>query len=111
MIVPDICKIFNEKGVIIVPQMDIDSNMLPPCITYMPMDNSDIAVGDNVGYSEVSYQFQVWNRKYSELIKSSEKVDKIMKQLKFVRISAPEQCIDGLFRKILTYRRIVKESI
>ena len=101
---------FALSGITLIHESTSDSNTKFPCVTYYENNNTDEAVGDNMGYSRVSYMINVWSYKMSELIDLCCKVDKAMKRLKFIRKADNEQNVGGLYRKILNYERLIKEN-
>ena len=108
--IPTLISAFKNKGINIVHADAADSNATVPCYTYRESGNSDSAVGDTVGYSDLQYTIEVWGRNYSEFIADCTKVDKIMHELKFYRVGITEQSYQGLYRKIMIYDSLKKEK-
>lgn len=109
-ITTDLIKEFKEYGITLIPEASTNSKTSIPCVTYFERDNSDYKTGNTVGYSDISYTIQIWDKNYKNLIQTSLQIDDIMKKLGFSRISANEQMIDGLHRKILIYNILLKEN-
>lgn len=109
-IIPELRPIFLENGINLIPSDEADSNTKFPCVTYREQSNIDERVGDNVGYSNVSYIIEVWDYDFEAMTETCNKVDKVMKQYKFTRYMSEKQAIDSLHRKILGYRRLIKEN-
>lgn len=109
-IIPDLRKAFSDEGMELIPEDATDSNAEFPCITYRESENTDASVGDNMGYSSIAYSIQIWSYNVREITELSGKIDMLMKKYRFVRFMSDMQTVDGLHRKILGYRKIIKES-
>ena len=109
-IIPELRKAFSDEGMELIPEDAADSSVQFPCITYRESENTDASVGDNMGYSSIAYSIQIWSYSMSEISVLSGKIDMLMKKYKFTRFMGDIQTVDGLHRKILGYRKIIKES-
>lgn len=109
-VIPELRTIFKNNGIELIPEDASDSSEKYPCVTYREIENTDNKTGDTLGYSNIAFSFQIWAYKASEIISLCTKTDNIMKEYKFERYMSSEQVFDGLHRKILGYRRIVKEK-
>ena len=106
---PELIQEFEAAGLTLIPEDATDSKTRFPCITYLEQGNSDYAIGNTIGYSDISYLIQIWAQNEKTLTALCADVDKIMKSLLFRRTSMNYQHINGLYRKILTYERVIKE--
>lgn len=104
-------EIFATEGIALLPAMATDSSAQIPCVTYFESENTDNRIGDTIGYSNIRYQIEVWSRDEPTLMELSQKVDTIMKKHRFARHMSGYQIVDGLHRRILGYRRLVKENL
>lgn len=108
--IPELIKIFADSGIELLPESAEDSDVHFPCVTYSELENTDDRLGDNMGYSSIAFSFEVWSYSFSELTGIARHIDSIMKKYKFMRFMSEVQTADGLHRKILRYRKILKES-
>lgn len=109
-ITPELIKLFLANGINLIAEEVQDSVNEYPLVTYSELENSDNAVGDNMGYSNIAYTINVWAKSKSECVQLSKKVDEIMKSAEFIRAGSLTQSYGGLYRNIWTYRRLVYES-
>ncbi len=107
---PELIKLFLANGITLIAEEAQDSVNEYPLVTYSEAENSDNAVGDNMGYNNIAYTINVWAKSKSECVQLSKKADKIMKSVEFVRTGGLPQSYGGLYRNIWTYRRLVYES-
>lgn len=109
-VTPELTKLFMANGITLIAEEVQDSNNKYPLVTYSEAENSDNAVGDNVGYSNIAYTINVWAKSKAECMSVSKKVDAIMKSAEFTRTGGLPQNSGGLYRNIWTYRRLVYEA-
>ena len=102
--------VFRNAGITLIDEDVQDSVNTYPLVTYAEAENTDAEVGDNVGYSRIAYTINVWARSKAEVIAMSQRVDKVMKSVFFMREGGLEQDEGGLYHNIYTYRRLVRES-
>lgn len=108
--IPELIKIFAAGGIELLPESAEDSDAHFPCVTYSELENTDDRLGDSMGYSSIAFSFEVWSYSFSELTDMAMRIDGIMKKCRFERFMSEVQTVDGLHRKILRYRKILKES-
>lgn len=106
---PGLVELFKENGITLINEDVQDSVNTYPLVTYSEAENSDHAVGNTVGYSNIAYTINVWAQNKAEVMSVSRKVDSVMKSAFFVRTGGLAQNAGGLFRNIWTYRRLVRE--
>lgn len=109
-VIPELVSLFKQKGINLINESVSDSVNTYPIVTYRERDNSDMAVGDNMGYSRISFVINIWAYSLKEISRISTKIDTIMKSVHFVRDNFTEQNVNELYRKIATYSRTIKES-
>lgn len=109
-ITPELVALFKENGITLIAEEAQDSTNKFPLVTYSEAENSDNAVGDTVGYSNIAYTINVWARSKAEVMALSKEVDKVMKSAFFKRTGGLPQNVGGLYRHIWTYRRTVRET-
>lgn len=80
-----------------------DSNTKKPCITYQPTNNRDVAIGDNLGYSRLSFYIKLWGENYEQLCDYANKVDAEMHKMGFERNSYNELIIGNQICFIYLY--------
>lgn len=83
-----------------------------PCISYMELTNVDNAVGDTIGYSDISFQVKVWSNKISEIQKYALQVDQTLRPLGWKRVGSAElgDKNSTMIQKILTYQALGRET-
>lgn len=109
-IVPELTAIFKRHGIQLINESVSDSVNTYPLVTYRESANNDYAVGDNTGYSRIAVVFNFWSRSVKELSALAVKADMILKSVDFTRDNFTEQNVGGLYRKIATYSRLIKEN-
>lgn len=105
----ELIRLFKSKGINLISEDTQDSENIYPIVAYSVSDNRDTAVGDNIGYSSIAYTINVWSKNKAELVATTIKVDVTMKSVNFERTGSIEQNKGGLYRQVLTYRRLVRE--
>ena len=93
-------------------EMALTSKTATPCISYMETNNYVSASGNTFGYSKISYQIKVWGNGIAELQKYALEVDKALRPLGFIRISARELYDNNstMIQKIMTYEALASEN-
>lgn len=109
-VTPELITAFKNAGIMLIDEDTQDSVNTYPLITYSEAENNDAAVGDTVGYSYIAYTINVWARSKADVTALSQRVDKVMKSVFFMRTGGMEQDVGGLYRNIWTYRRLVRET-
>ena len=107
---PHLVRLFAQKGISLIDEATQDSYNTYPLVTYNLDTDTDNAVGDNIGYNNISYTINVWARSKSDMVATAIKIDIIMKSLNFERTGGLEQVNGGLCRKIITYSKLVREE-
>lgn len=100
---------FEKQGITIISNDVIDEQTRPPCITYRESGNSETHVGDTIGWSNLRYIIEIWERDYGTLLQKCTKSDKAMRSLGYRRTNATEQTMNNITRKVLTYERYKSE--
>ena len=108
--IPELRTIFKAQGIELIPEESTDSGVKYPCVTYRETENSDNKIGDSFGYSNIAFSIQIWGYNMAEITSLCRKTDKIMKGCRFERHMSDMQTYNGLHRKILGYRKTVKEN-
>ena len=93
-------------------EMILTSGIKTPCISYMELNNSVRANGDNIGYSNITYQIKVWGNKLEDLQDYALQIDNALRSLGWVRISSQELYDNQstMIQKILTYEALALEN-
>lgn len=83
-----------------------------PCISYMENDNYDVAVGDTLGYSRLSYIVKIWGNHPGVIAKYAKEVDAVMRGLGFKRTVSNElhDRQSTMIQKIITYEALGFET-
>ena len=68
----------------------VDSTVKMPCITYLPVNNSDYLVGDTLFYSNIDYYVKLWGTSKKELEPYIEPLNDLMRAQGFKRSSYHE---------------------
>lgn len=73
-------------------ELTLHSGLKTPCISYSEDDNSDIAVGDTLAYSNVSYIVKVWAsaNDIGQIQHYAVQVSDALRKLGFTRTSSGE---------------------
>jgi hypothetical protein len=71
-------------------ELFVDSSTNTPCITYIESNNSSYLEGDNLLYSNLSYNIKVWGNDLATLIPIVDKIGDIMRKQGFTRVSYNE---------------------
>ena len=83
-----------------------------PCISYQERSNVQQESGDTLGYSRLSYTIKVWSKSAKEIQEYALKVDAVMRELRFKRVSCNELYDNQspMIQKIMTYEALAKEE-
>ena len=110
-LMPDIIEKFKSFDIKLLTAYPSDSNSVSyPCVTYFDYANEDKVIGDNMGYSDISYKFEVWSLTIADRIRLAKTIDMMMKSLRFKRTMAEPQFLHGKYRYILIYKRTMFEN-
>lgn len=93
-------------------EMVLTSKTETPCISYMETNNYYVAIGDNLGYSRITYQVKVWGINIEDLKKYALQIDAALRPLGFARVASGElKDPNGvMIQKILTYEALASEN-
>lgn len=108
--IPELIRIFADNGINLIDEHVQDNYNAYPLITYQEDDNIDNMVGSNMGYSDIKYIINIWAYSRKEIMLLAQQVDHVMKSIMFNRTGSAEQNNNTMYRKILTYKRTVKEE-
>lgn len=101
----------EETGLPVYYELFVDSSTETPCITYIETNNSSYLEGDNLFYSNLSYNIKLWGNGLSTLIPKVADIDDIMREQGFRRISYNELAYGTQLEIILTYSAVGYEKI
>lgn len=93
-------------------EMALHKGIKTPCISYQERNNIQQESGDTLGYSRLSYTIKVWGNNIAELQQYAQKIDNVMRGLRFKRTSYTELYDNQstMIQKILTYEALAKEE-
>ena len=93
-------------------EMILTTGIKTPCISYLELNNSVNANGDNIGYSNITYQIKVWGNKLEDLQNYVLQIDNALRSLGWVRVSSQELYDNQstMIQKILTYEALAVEN-
>lgn len=100
---PTLKQELEKAGVPVYYELFVDSSTKTPCITYIENNNSSYLEGDNLFYSNLSYNIKIWGNDLATLIPIANKVSNIMRKQGFKRISYNELSFNGQIELILIY--------
>lgn len=92
----------------VVYEMALTSGTKTPCISYMEMNNYDVAHSDAIGYSRLNYQIKVWSTDIAVLQDYALKIDNVLRPLGWTRISTGELYDNqsSMIQKIMTFEAL-----
>ena len=93
---PTLKQELEKAGVPVYYELFVDSSTETPCVTYIENNNSSYLEGDNLFYSNLSYNIKIWGNDLATLIPIANKVG-------FKRISYNELSFNGQIELILIY--------
>ena len=93
-------------------EMTLHKGIKTPCISYQERNNIQQESGDTLGYSRLSFTIKVWGNNIAELQQYAQKIDNVMRGLRFKRTSYTELYDNQstMIQKILTYEALAKEE-
>lgn len=93
-------------------ELTLTSKTKTPCISYQERNNFDVATGDTLGYSRISYTVKVWGNDIEIIQKYVLEVDKALRAIGFTRTSSQElhDRESTMIQKILTYEALASEN-
>lgn len=100
---PTLKQELEKAGVPVYYELFVDSSTKTPCVTYIESNNSSYLEGDNLFYSNLSYNIKIWGNDLAILIPIANKVSNIMHAQGFKRISYNELSFNGQIELILIY--------
>ena len=100
---PTLKQELEKAGLPVYYELFVDSSTNTPCITYIESNNSSYLEGDNLLYSNLSYNIKVWGNDLATLIPIANKVSNIMREQGFKRVSYNELSFNGQIELILIY--------
>lgn len=92
-------------------EMTLTAKTKTPCISYMEINNANVATGDTMGYSRLSYQIKVWGTDIGVLQKHALEIDEVLRPIGFRRVSSNElyDPNSAMIQKIMTYEALARE--
>lgn len=86
-------------------ELTLTSNTQTPCISYQERNNYSTAVGDTLGYSNLTYTIKVWGNRIEDLETYSLQIDEALRPLGFKRTSTNElyDINSTMIQKIMTF--------
>lgn len=93
-------------------EMALTAKTKTPCISYMEMNNYDLAIGETIEYSSLSYQIKVWANDVRLIQQYAKQIDRVLKPLGWKRISSGELYDNNstMIQKIMTYEALGLEQ-
>lgn len=93
-------------------EMALTKDTKTPCISYMELNNYVAEYGTTLVYSRITYQIKVWSNNIAEIQEYSLRIDEVLRELGFKRISSGELYDNQstMIQKILTYEALAKEQ-
>lgn len=93
-------------------EMTLNKGTAVPCISYQERSNIQQESGDTLGYSRLSYTIKVWSKSAKEIQQYALKVDEVMRELRFKRVSCNELYDNQspMIQKIMTYEALAREE-
>lgn len=84
-------------------ELFIDDKCKIPCISYLELDNSEKIGSVDFSYSDLEFQFKVWDYSIENVSKLSNDLDLELKKIGFKRTFATEIIDKKMVIKILRY--------
>lgn len=91
------------------PEPGISSGTKVPCITYRETNYTDTAVGDTLGYIEVTVTLKVWANRRETAQKYAGKVSEAMRRLGYKRTGGGELSAAGRHCTVMIYTATMAE--
>lgn len=82
-----------------------------PCITYSEVGDVDVAVGDTIAYSQVSYEIKIYDIDLESLAVNSAAVDSELKKSNFRRYYSDERFDGRHLIKTFRYSAFAAETL
>lgn len=70
----------TSSGYPVDAELATDSKTSLPCITYLNLNESELAQGNTINYETVAYQVKVWSRAMSDIANIKYDLKKLFKQ-------------------------------
>lgn len=93
-------------------EMALTSKIKTPCISYQERNNYSTDIGNTLGYSKINYTVKVWSNSVKEIQDYSIRIDAVLRELGFKRVSAGElyDPQSTMIQKILNYEALALEN-
>lgn len=93
-------------------ELKLTKDTKTPCISFMENNNYDVATGNTLGYSRLSYTVKVWGNNLGELQQYAVAIDKALRPLGWSRVSGGElhDTQSTMIQKIMTYEALALET-
>lgn len=90
----------------------ITNDVQLPCITYIQRNDYNVANGDTLGYSLISYTIKIWDQSISNIMNYAIEVDEALRNLGFKRISSADlyDVNSTIKQKVLVYEALFNET-
>ena len=98
-----VVKALQECGLKVYNERFVNSTTPLPCITYVEYNNTVLANGDTLGYSNIMYHVKKWGKDLQTLTDYSEKIDDVMRALGFKRTNMIDLWLDDVGQRQLKY--------
>lgn len=103
---PTLKQELEKSGLPVYYELFVDSSTNTPCITYIESNNSSYLEGDNLLYSNLSYNIKVWGNDLATLIPIVDKIGDIMRKQGFTRVSYNELSFNSQLELIMIYSAV-----
>ena len=103
---PTLKQELEKAGLPVYYELFVDSSTNTPCITYIESNNSSYLEGDNLLYSNLSYNIKVWGNDLATLIPIVDKIGDIMCKQGFTRVSYNELSFNSQLELIMIYSAV-----
>ena len=87
-------------------EISTDSKTTLPCITYLSLNESELAQGDTINYETVAYQVKAWGRTMSELATIKYDLKKIFKENGWHLLSTQTTSHEGVICVTMTIEAV-----
>lgn len=93
-------------------EMNLTEGITTPCISYYERNNYHTAVGDTIGYSDISYYVKIWGHSIADLQSYALQIDEALRPIGFQRTSSGEvfDINSTMIQKILVYDALFLED-
>lgn len=109
----DITPLVVEKLNQVLPAqygMFLDTSLPLPCISYIPIENRDEALGNYQGWSTITYKIRIWCNEVSNITHYMEQVDEKLAELgRFHRNGVQDLIYGDLICRIMDYSVLINE--